>query len=198
MHWKGNLSSAPMIRVFIHHDTGCSLGVSLSPAAYGMCAVCSTENDHGILVHTKLNMTSWCAHAAKIANDILGCSRQSIASRSREVMFPLCSVLVRPHLEHWVQFCAPATQETWTYWRDSSGVCQHDERPRATLLGGEAESWDWKLTAVPSRMECRNWTSKDATLPQSASPPLAALLLICFPFRLFPNVYYRDLPCLIP
>jgi len=94
MHWKGNLSSAPMIRVFIHHDTGCSLGVSLSPAAYGMCAVCSTENDHGILVHTKLNMTSWCAHAAKIANDILGCSRQSFASRLREMILPL-----KPHWE---------------------------------------------------------------------------------------------------
>lgn len=87
MHWKGNLSTAPMIYVFIHHDTGCSLGVSHSPAAYGMYAVCSTENDHGILVHTKLNMT--CAHAAKIANDIFGCTRQNIASRLREMILPL-------------------------------------------------------------------------------------------------------------
>lgn len=132
------------------------------------------------------------------ADNILGCSRQSIAGRSREVMFPLCSVLVRSHLEHWVQLCVPTTQKTWTYWRESSGVQQVDIKPRAALLVGKAESWDWKLTVVPSRIECRNWTSKDAILPQSASPPPAALLFICYPFHLFSNVFYGELPCLIP
>lgn len=51
----------------------------------------------------------------KRADNILGCYRQSIASRSGEMMFPLCSVLVRPHLEHGIQFWAPTTPETWTY-----------------------------------------------------------------------------------
>ena len=54
----------------------------------------------------KLNMGQQCALVVKKATVILCCTGKSIASRSREAVLPLYSVLERQHLEYCVQLQA--------------------------------------------------------------------------------------------
>ncbi|KFW71070.1 hypothetical protein AS28_13425, partial [Pygoscelis adeliae] len=65
------------------------------------------EKDLGVFADEKLNMSRQCTLAAQKANRILGCIKRSVTSRLREVILPLYSALMRPHLQYCVQLWGP-------------------------------------------------------------------------------------------
>ncbi|PKU38529.1 hypothetical protein llap_11167 [Limosa lapponica baueri] len=65
------------------------------------------EKDLGMSVDEKLNMSRQCVLAAQKASHILCCIKSSVASRLREVILPLYSAVVKPHLEYCVQLWSP-------------------------------------------------------------------------------------------
>jgi len=59
---------------------------------------------------------------------LLDCIKRSMASRSREEILPLCSILVRPHLQSCIQLWSLNTGKTWSCWSGSRGGHRNDLR----------------------------------------------------------------------
>ncbi|GAB0185178.1 cAMP-dependent protein kinase inhibitor alpha [Grus japonensis] len=69
------------------------------------------EKDLGVLVDEKLSISRQCTLAAQKATRVLGCIKRSVTSRLREGILPLCSALVRPHLQCCVQLGGPQDKD---------------------------------------------------------------------------------------
>ena len=86
--------------MFIYMTVSKIIGASNLSTSFEICSIiCIILINSGVLVDEGLSVSWQCALAAQKANHILSCIKKSVISKSRKVILPLYSALMRPHLE---------------------------------------------------------------------------------------------------
>jgi len=89
----------------------------------------SAETDLEVMVEGKMYMRQRCPLAAHKANCILGCIKRCMTSRSRKVILPLYSALLRPHLEYCIQMWS-------TQYRRVIDLLEHVQKMDTKMIQG--------------------------------------------------------------
>ena len=120
------------------------------------------EKDLGVLVDKKLDMSQQCALVSQKANSILGCTERGVACREGEVVVPIYSALVRPHLEYCFQAWSPQHKK-------DSELSERVQRRTTEMIRGQEHLSYHRIT---ESQNCRGWKEPPEII--ETNPPAKA------------------------